>query len=202
MTTLWNYCRSFQMLTLNFGSFCKPLKDSAQTGTSPRTTLWSRVSELTQVRGERAVVFMYPCIGWGLVPGKGRHQYSLTLCVLLLLSRFSCVQLCATPSTAAHQASPSLGFSRQEYWSGVPLPSPHFVCRRSKSSWTKRCRGVGSWKGRAHYTKGLWVGQPQHSGFLWQERTIKQLDQALLQGIEKLVPEPLVAPLRHSDIIE
>ena len=30
----------------------------------------------------------------------------------------------ATPWTAAHQASPSMGFSRQEYWSGVPLPSP------------------------------------------------------------------------------
>ena len=36
----------------------------------------------------------------------------------------SCVWLLATPWTAAHQASPSMGFSRQEYWSGVPLPSP------------------------------------------------------------------------------
>ena len=88
--------------------------------------------------------------------------------MLLLLSHFSCVRLCATPSTAAHQAPPSpgkntevgchfllqcmkvkcqsevahscptpsdpwtaayqappsMGFSRQEYWSGVPLPSP------------------------------------------------------------------------------
>ena len=43
---------------------------------------------------------------------------------MLLLSRFSRVQLDATPWTAAHQAPPSLGFSRQEYWSGVPLPSP------------------------------------------------------------------------------
>ena len=34
------------------------------------------------------------------------------------------VQLLATPWTAAHQAHPSVGFSRQEYWSGVPLPSP------------------------------------------------------------------------------
>ena len=34
------------------------------------------------------------------------------------------VQLLATPWTAAYQASPSMGFSRQEYWSGVPLPSP------------------------------------------------------------------------------
>ena len=34
------------------------------------------------------------------------------------------VWLLATPWTAAHQAPPSVGFSRQEYWSGVPLPSP------------------------------------------------------------------------------
>ena len=36
----------------------------------------------------------------------------------------SCVRLGATPWTAAYQAPPSMGFSRQEYWSGVPLPSP------------------------------------------------------------------------------
>ena len=34
------------------------------------------------------------------------------------------VWLLATPRTTAHQAPPSMGFSRQEYWSGVPLPSP------------------------------------------------------------------------------
>ena len=39
--------------------------------------------------------------------------------LLLLLSRFSRVRLCATPQTAAHQAPPSLGFSRQEHWSGL-----------------------------------------------------------------------------------
>ena len=43
--------------------------------------------------------------------------------LLLLLSRVSRVRLCATPETAAQQASPSLGFSRQEHWSGLPLPS-------------------------------------------------------------------------------
>ena len=36
----------------------------------------------------------------------------------------SSVRLLATPWTAAYQAPPSMGFSRQEYWSGVPLPSP------------------------------------------------------------------------------
>ena len=44
--------------------------------------------------------------------------------LLLLLSHFSRVRLCATPETAAHQAPPSLGFSRQEYWSRLPGPPP------------------------------------------------------------------------------
>ena len=47
--------------------------------------------------------------------------------VLLLLSHFSRVQLCATPQTAARQAPPSLGFSRQEHWSGF------LQCRKAKS---------------------------------------------------------------------
>ena len=46
------------------------------------------------------------------------------LLLLLLLSRFSRVRLCATPQTAAHQAPPSPGFSRQEHRSGLPFPSP------------------------------------------------------------------------------
>ena len=41
-----------------------------------------------------------------------------------LLSRFSRVRLCVTPQMEAHQAPPSLGFSRQEHWSGLPFPSP------------------------------------------------------------------------------
>ena len=36
----------------------------------------------------------------------------------------SCVRLLATPWTVAYQAPPSMGYSRQEYWSGVPVPSP------------------------------------------------------------------------------
>ena len=44
--------------------------------------------------------------------------------VILLLSHFSRVRLCVTPETAAHQAPASLGFSRQEHWSGLSFPSP------------------------------------------------------------------------------
>ena len=56
---------------------------------------------------------------------KGWHSAEFQLLLLLLLlSRFSRVWLCATPQTAAHQAPPSLGFSRQEHWSGLSFPSP------------------------------------------------------------------------------
>ena len=72
---------------------------------------------------------------WGIlvllldVKREGRSEkvercFMYSLLLLLLLSRFSRVWLCATPWTAAHQAPPSLGFSRQEHWSGLPFPSP------------------------------------------------------------------------------
>ena len=57
---------------------------------------------------------------------------TLLLLLLLLLSHLSCVQLCATPEMADHQAPPSLGFSRQEHWSGVPFPSPVRESEKSK----------------------------------------------------------------------
>ena len=41
------------------------------------------------------------------------------------------ILLLATPWTGAHQAPPSIGFSRQEYWSGVPLPSPIALTRQT-----------------------------------------------------------------------
>ena len=58
---------------------------------------------------------------WEARPGDDFHPLLL---LLLLLSRFSRVRLCVTPWTAAHQAPLSLGFSRQEQWSGLPFPSP------------------------------------------------------------------------------
>ena len=55
-------------------------------------------------------------------PEHARLRFRL----LLLLSHFSHVQLCATPWTAAHQAPLSMGFSRQEYWSELIFCSPRF----------------------------------------------------------------------------
>ena len=45
------------------------------------------------------------------------------------------IRLLATPWTAAYQVSPSIGFSRHEYWSGVPLPSPTSILALNKLKW-------------------------------------------------------------------
>ena len=64
------------------------------------------------------------------------HQHLLLSVLWLYLSgckvkvkvkSLSCVRLFVTPWTVAHQAPPSMGLSRQEYWSGLPFPSPPFV---------------------------------------------------------------------------
>ena len=78
--------------------------------------------------------------------------------LLLLLNRFSHVRLCATPEMAAHQAPPSLGFSRQEHWSGLPFPSS--MHEREKWKWS---RSVVSETQRPH---GLQPTRLLH-GLLW-----------------------------------
>jgi len=78
------------------------------TGNNGETDIENRLMDMG--RGEKRVRCME------------RVTWKLTL--LLLLSRFSPVRLCATPQTAAHQAPASLGFSRQDHWSGWKLTLP------------------------------------------------------------------------------
>ena len=73
---------------------------------------WGRQTSLTSQHGALSRTPDYVC------------EMKNVLLLLLLLSHFSRVQLCATPWMAAHQAPRSLGFSRQEHWSGLPFPSP------------------------------------------------------------------------------
>ena len=61
-----------------------------------------KVFDILWCPGVEAISFLYACV----------------------LSSFSPVQLCATPWTVAHQAPLSMGFSRQEYWSGLPCYPP------------------------------------------------------------------------------
>ena len=69
------------------------------------------------------------------------------LLLLPLLSHFSRVQLFTTPWTAAYQAPLSMGFSRQEYWSGLPLPSPLNWTGMNQMNGTdnRRCNQDGCW---------------------------------------------------------
>ena len=74
---------------------------------------------------------------WSLEKTRLAFRPSAVLChpfLLLLLSCFSRVRLCATPYTAAHQVPPSLGFSRQEHWSRLPFSSP--VHESEKWKWS------------------------------------------------------------------
>ena len=74
--------------------------------------------------GIKPMSLMPPALTGGFFTTSATWEAIKVQLLLLLLSRFSRVRLCATPWTAAHQASPSLGFSRQEHWSGLPFPSP------------------------------------------------------------------------------
>ena len=81
------------------------------------------------------------------------------LFLLLLLSCFSRVLLCATPLTAAHQAPLSLGFSRQEYWSGLLFPS---AMDESESEVAQPCQTLSTPWTAAHQA-------PPSMGFSRQE---------------------------------
>ena len=85
-------------------TLCDPI-DSSPPGSSVPGILQARTLEWV------AISFSNAC--------KGKVKVN-SLCRARLL---------ATPWTAAFQAPPSMGFSRQEYWSGVPLPSPYLFCR-------------------------------------------------------------------------
>ena len=65
-------------------------------------------------------------------PGKNTWVGCHFLLQCMKVKSLSHVQLFATPWTAAYQAPPSMGFSRQEYWSGLPLPSPNLVTNTTR----------------------------------------------------------------------
>ena len=69
-------------------------------------------------------------------PGKNTGVGCHCFLQRMIVKSLSRVRLFVTPWTAAHQAPPPMGFSRQEYWSGVPLPSPVMTLY-----WTQK-RGV------------------------------------------------------------
>ena len=111
-----------------------------------------------------------------------------------LLSR---VRLLATPWTAACQAPPSMGFSRQEYWSGVPLPSPFCLlgARNPNGSWEvpfwgsqlqEICQKLKSYLDKDIYSrviqsvKSLEIAQMPNKRELVKQTLCYQIDEILL----------------------
>ena len=80
-----------------------------------------------------------------LVP-EGEEELK-SLLMKVKVKSLSRVRLLATPWTAAHQAPPSMGFSRQKYWSGLPLPSPIRVVK----TWQfPPCQDLDAFQGHDH----------------------------------------------------
>ena len=79
------------------------------------------------VRPHRRKPTRLPC-PWGILQARTLEWVAVSFSNAwkwkVKVKSLSRVQLFATPWTSAHQAPPSMGFSRQEYWSGVPMPSP------------------------------------------------------------------------------
>ena len=94
------------------------------------------------------------------------------------------IQLLVTPWTAAHQAPPSMGFARQEYWSGLPLPSPTgpHSCQSEWSSnpFSHFCSFAHELNpGTAHNWPSF---DPMPTPYLWKARHARYL---VIQGNEK-----------------
>ena len=87
-----------------------------------------------QIDGETVEIVADFIFGGSKITADGVCSHEIKRCLLLgrkvmtnlllLQSHFSHVGLCATPETVAHQAPLSLGFCRQEHWSGLPFPFP------------------------------------------------------------------------------
>ena len=159
-------------------TLCDPV-DRSPPGSSVRGILQAKILELVAMpssRGSSQPMSLVSCIGERVLYHQ-RHLGSLifadtevndwvSLLLLLLLSRFSRVRLCATPQRAAHQAALSLGLSRQEYRSGLPFPSPTHACMHAKllqsSPTLCQCTGFS----RQEYWSELPFPSPAHACML------------------------------------
>ena len=165
-------------------------------------------TELTEIKGLKTTRFAELLTGWPEQQkpassqvwrlevwdqGAGCVAFFLKLLslaygwLLRLLSRFSRVQLLATPSTAAHLAPPSMGFSRQEYWSGVPLPSPLWMAAFSFFlhiiSLCTVCVISSSHKDNSHIGLGLTLKTLFYLDYLFINSVSKYSRSTKVQGI-------------------
>ena len=113
-------------------------------------------------------------------PGKNTGVGFHFLLPCVKVKSLSRVRLLATPWTAAYQVPPSMGFSRQEYWSRVPLPSPSKKLPNIKNTYNKK--------------QTVDVGGQSEVLHLWQRSWGRRLD--ILKGRI----EPQESPWKSSSI--
>ena len=116
---------------------------------SSRSWWWTGKADMAAAHGGHKELDMTEQLNWIELMGSGVVSKvclwkvlirlkvtweTLVEMLLLLLTCFSCVWLCVTPQTP-----PSMGFFRQEYWSGLPFPSPMHACMLSHFSHVQLC---------------------------------------------------------------
>ena len=114
MLDLADHIDKFYCITSNRG--CMPTAAAAAKSLQSCPTLCDHIDGSptgSSVHG----ILQARTLEWVAISSSNEWQWKVNV------KSLSHVRLLATPWTAAHQAPPSMGFSRQEYWSGVPLPS-------------------------------------------------------------------------------
>ena len=95
---------------------------------------WDTISHI-----QKPTRLRHPWDSPGKNTGVGCISFSNAWKWKVKMKSFSRVGLIATPWSAAYQAPPSMGFSRQEYWSGVPVPSPIYHSSKTQMFGTVLC---------------------------------------------------------------
>ena len=128
-------------------------------------------------------------------PGKntGVGCHFLLQCMKVKRKSLSHVRLLATPWTIAYQAPPSMGFSRQKYWSGVPLPSPLQAYRRWQ---LLQCHCSLTHESFCFMSLCFYNKSPQTSGF--KESTCNAGDLGSIPGLGRSPGERNGYPLQYS----
>ena len=91
------------------------------------------MSDSVRPQRRQPIRLLHPWDSPGKNTGVGCHFLSNAWKWKVKVKSFSRLRLLVIPWTVAYQAPPSMGFSRQEYWSGVPLPSPRTSIRADKN---------------------------------------------------------------------
>ena len=124
------------------------------------------MSELVRPHRRQSTRLRHPWDSPGKNTGMGCHFLLQCMKVKSESEVVQCVWLLVTPWTLAYQAPPPMGFSRQEYWSGFPLPSPKYIVSHTKIysyvwGWVASACSLwgniitGYWKAQGHLEKSL-----------------------------------------------